>query len=106
MLAEPGSASSASSRARIGSSDASAAAGSSMTVTPCMGAPSHRQIFLSSQFLLSVRARAVDARRRDAPPRARPPDDADGDPAGRQAAQVHADAAAAHATEEGALAGV
>src|SRR5215208_66803 len=56
VLAEPGSASSASRRARIGSSEASAAAGSSMTATSCMGAPSHRQVFLSSPFFSSVAA--------------------------------------------------
>src|SRR5690606_38053200 len=46
-VAEPGSTSSARSRERIGSSDASAAAGSSITVTSSMRPTSHRQKILS-----------------------------------------------------------
>src|SRR4029077_3368354 len=60
LLAEPGSASSASSRPRIGSSDASAAAGSAMTVTSNMASSSHRQLYLSRAIALSVEEQRQD----------------------------------------------
>src|SRR6201986_543998 len=58
MVAERGSASWASSRARAGSSAASAAAGSSITATSITHPASHRQLIMSRQIFLSVRERA------------------------------------------------
>src|SRR6266568_8541014 len=58
MVAEPGSDNSASNRARTGSSETSAAAGSSITATSSMRLPSHRQFCLSksgNRRLLAVR---------------------------------------------------
>src|SRR6266851_5173593 len=54
MAAEPGSARAARIRARIGSRDASAAAGSSITATSSTVPGSNRQINLSRQYKLSV----------------------------------------------------
>src|SRR5436190_18682240 len=62
MVADLGSASSASSRARTGSNETAAAAGSSITVTSNMAPRSHRQLFLSRHLLLSAARRARRAR--------------------------------------------
>src|SRR5262245_35279103 len=57
MVADAGVTSSASRRARMGSSDTSAAAGSSMTATSNMAPRSHRQTLLSRRWKWSEPAR-------------------------------------------------
>src|SRR6185437_11293036 len=66
MAAEPGSARAARIRARIGSRDASAAAGSSITATSSTVPGSNRQENLSRRKKLSVRVAESPARRADA----------------------------------------